>query len=429
MVRQRRLALKPLAEVRELMRSAFARPDRVTRIAVTGAAGRVTAAPIRSPLTVPATDVAARDGFAVVSGEVCGAGDDTPVPLRNFRRVNTGNPIPQGYDAVVMIEDVTGEDGAWSTGKAALPGQHVHPAGTETREGETILSAGHRIRPCDIGALLTYGVTEIGVRAVKVGLLPTGSELVQAGVRPGPGQVIESNTAVAAAWLAEAGVFPTRYGIVRDDPELLRRAIRNGIQENDLLLVSAGSSAGTRDFTAAVIGDLGEVLVHGIAMKPGKPSIVGRVDGKPVVGIPGYPIAAMTVVRELVLPLLAEWGFCARPMEAVRARLAGAVATDPAFDEFVFLTVSRIGLRYIATPLPRRTGSQMTAVRANAYLHVPAGGEDLDEGTEVDVLLTGPRALIPDLPAPSESRASAAEYPVGEGRAAHRLVDGSRYLL
>ncbi|WP_243670167.1 molybdopterin-binding protein, partial [Methanoculleus chikugoensis] len=122
------------------------------------------------------------------------------------------------------------------------------------------------------------------VREVKVGLIPTGSELVPAGNLPGPGGAVESNTAVAAALLGEAGATCTRYGIVRDDPVLLRQAIKNGIRENDLLLISAGSSAGTRDFTAAVISDLGEVLVHGIAMKPGAPAIVGRIDGKPVIG-------------------------------------------------------------------------------------------------------------------------------------------------
>lgn len=381
-----------------MMRSAFPNPDRTIRVPVAGAAGRTTASAVYSPLTVPPTDVAARDGFAVVSGETAGAGDGTAVPLRNPGRVNTGNAIPPGYDAVVMIEDVFGEDGSWSTMKAVMPGEQVHPAGTEIRQGEMILPAGHPIRPCDIGALLSYGITDLDVTAVEVGLVPTGSELVRAGERPGPGQVIESNTAVAAAWLAEAGAACTRYEIVRDDPGLLRQAIERGIRENDLLLVSAGSSAGTRDFTAGIIDDLGEVLVHGIAMKPGKPAIVGRIDGKPVIGLPGYPIAAMTVVRELALPLLAAWDFYARPGERLRARLGKTVVADPGFDEYVLLTVSRAGDRYVATPLPRGAGTQMAVVRANACLHVPRGTGDLPEGTEVEVLLTGPRALIRGVP-------------------------------
>jgi putative molybdopterin biosynthesis protein len=387
---RRRLTLKPLPEVREMMRAAFPRPDRTLRVPVAGATGQVTATPVYSLLTVPPTDIAARDGFAVVASETTGAGDVTGVPLKNPFRVNTGNAIPPGYDAVVMIEDIVREDGFWSTRKAVRPGEHIHPAGTEIRQRELILPAGHTLRPWDIGALLTYGITELDVAALKVGLIPTGSELVRPGERPGPGGVIESNTAVAAAWLTEAGATCTRYDIVRDDPALLREAIERGIRENDLLLVSAGSSAGTRDFTAGIIGDLGEVLVHGIAMKPGKPAIVGKIDSKPVIGMPGYPIAAMTAVRELALPLLAAWGFYTRPGERLRARLGETIVADPGFDEFVQVIVSRAGDGYTATPLPPGAGTQMAVVRANACLHVSAGTGTIPEGTDVEVLRTGP---------------------------------------
>lgn len=382
-----------------MMQAVFPLPGRILRVPVAGAAGRVTATPVYSLLTVPPADVAARDGFAVVSSETTGAGNGTVVPLKNPSRVNTGNAIPPGYDAVVMIEDIVGGDGFRSTGKAVCPGEHIHPAGTEIRQGEMILPAGHTLRPWDIGALLTYGITELNVAALKVGLIPTGSELVRPGERPGAGEVIESNTAVAAAWLTEAGATCTRYEIVHDDPALLREAIERGIRENDLLLVSAGSSAGTRDFTAGIIGDLGEVLVHGIAMKPGKPAIVGRIDGKPVIGMPGYPIAAMTAVRELALPLLAAWGFCTRPGERLRARLSGTVVADPGFDEFVQVIVSRAGDRYTATPLPPGAGTQMAVVRANACLHVSLGTGTIPEETDVEVLLTGPCPPVREPPA------------------------------
>jgi len=386
---RRRLASKPLAEVREMLRSAFPCPDRTVTLPVAGAAGRVAVKPVCSLLTVPETDIAARDGFAVESYETAGASAANPVRLKNPQRVNTGNAIPRGCDAVVMIEDTTGKDGEWYTGKAVLPGEHIHPAGSEIQQGDLILPAGHRIRPWDIGALLSYGIAAVDVKEVRVGLIPTGSELVGAGECPGPGGAIESNTAVAAALLGETGATCTRYAIVRDDPVLLRQAITDGIGENDLLLISAGSSAGTRDFTAAVVEALGEVLVHGIAMKPGAPAIVGRIDGKPVIGLPGYPIAALTAIRELALPLLAAWGFHPRPAERLRAHLAGAVTADPGYDEFVLLTVSRAGDGYIATPLPRGTGPQMALIRADACLHVRAGTGSIDDGAEVDVLLTG----------------------------------------
>ncbi len=386
---RRRLAVKPLAQVRAMMCSAFPRPDRIATLPVAGAAGRVTTAPVSSFLTIPAGDIASRDGFAVVSGETLGARDGSPVPLKNPCRVNTGNAIPPGYDAVVMIEDVAGRDGAWSTKKAVLTGEHIFPDGSEIRRGDLILPAGHRIRPCDIGALLSCGIVTVDVREVRVGLIPTGSELVPAGSLPGSGGAVESNTAVSAALLGEAGATCTRYGIVRDDPVLLREAIERGIRENDMLLISAGSSAGTRDFTAAVIAGLGEVLVHGIAMKPGLPAIVGRIDGKPVIGLPGYPIAALTAARELALPLLAAWGFSPPPVERLRARLAGTVTADPGYDEFVQIVVSRAGDGYAATPLPRGAGPQMALVHANACLHVPRGTGNIDEGTEVEILLTG----------------------------------------
>ena len=404
MVRHR-LASRPLGEVRELMRSAFPYPDRVISLPVAETAGRVTAGPIHSLLTVPATEISARDGFAVVSSETLGASEGNPVPLQNPHRVNTGNVIPPGYDAVVMIEDVVGEDDTWCTVKTVAPGEHIHPAGSEIRQGGLILPAGHRIHPWDIGALLSYGITTVDVRAVKVGLIPTGSELVRAGEFPGPGGAIESNTAVAAALLDEAGTTCTRYPIVRDEPALLREAIERGIRENDLLVISAGSSAGTRDFTAVTISSLGEVLVHGIAMRPGAPAIIGRIDGKPVIGLPGYPIAALTVARELALPLLAAWGFHPRPAERLRARLTRTITADLDHDEFVLLTISRTDGGYTATPIPRGAGPQMALVRANACLHVPAGTGGIGGGVLVDVLLTGAYREQDDAcnPAPGQS--------------------------
>lgn len=385
---RRRLTVKPLVEVRAMMRSVFPCPDRIATLPVAAAAGRVTAAPVSSSLTIPAEDTASRDGFAVVSGETTSADSECPVPLRNPSRVNTGNAIPPGYDAVVMIEDVVGGDGTWSTKRAVVPGEHIFSAGSEIRRGDLILPAGRRIRPCDIGALLSCGLVTVDVREVRVGLIPTGTELVPAGNLPGPGGAVESNTAVGAALLGEAGATCTRYGIVRDDPGLLREAIERGIRENDMLLISAGSSAGTRDFTATAIGELGEVLVRGIAMKPGLPAIVGRIDGKPVIGLPGYPIAALTVARELALPLLAVWGFSPPPVESLRARLTGTVTADPGYDEFVQVIVSQAGGEYVATPLPRGAGPQMALVHANACLHVPRGTGSIAGGSEVDILLT-----------------------------------------
>ena len=375
--------MKPLAQVRAMMCSAFPRPDRIATLPVAGAAGRVTTAPVSSFLTIPAGDIASRDGFAVVSGETLGAHDGSPVPLKNPCRVNTGNAIPPGYDAVVMIEDVAGRDGAWSTKKAVLTGEHIFPDGSEIRRGDLILPAGHRIRPCDIGALLSCGIVTVDVREVRVGLIPTGSELVPAGSLPGSGGAVESNTAVSAALLGEAGATCTRYGIVRDDPVLLREAIERGIRENDMLLISAGSSAGTRDFTAAVIAGLGEVLVHGIAMKPGLPAIVGRIDGKPVIGLPGHPASAFVVLVAIVDHLLAAMRETTVSRRTVRARLTQNIPSTRGREDYVRVSLGNGEAR----PVFGKSGLLNTLVQSEGLVRIPASSEGFEVGEEVEVIL------------------------------------------
>jgi putative molybdopterin biosynthesis protein len=255
-----------------------------------------------------------------------------------------------------------------------------------------ILPSNHRIRPHDVGALANYGVTEVAVRNVRAGLIPTGSELVPAGVVPPPGKVVESNTLMAAAVLAEAGVEAHRYPIVPDEYDLITDAVRRGVAENDIVLVSAGSSAGTRDYTASVIADLGEVLAHGVAIKPGKPVIIGQVEEKPVIGLPGYPLAAATVLRELVMPLVARYGLPIPQPERVAARLTTSLHSDIGIDEFVLLSAGRIGERWVAVPQSRGAGVQMSMVRANGYLHIPSQKEGAEAGETVNVRLTVPRA-------------------------------------
>ena len=332
------------------------------------------------------------DGIAVRSAETLGASEQNPVTLPDAARVNTGNIVPAGYDAVVMIEDVWVDGETYTVRKPVSPWQHIRPVGEDIGESEMILSSHHRIRPQDVGALANYGVTEVDVLNVRAGLIPTGSELVPAGVMPPPGKVVESNTLMAASVLAEAGVEAHRYPIVPDDPDRIRDAVRRGVAENDILLVSAGSSAGTRDYTADIVRDLGEVLAHGVAIKPGKPVIVGRVEGKPVIGLPGYPLAAATVLRELVMPLVARYGLPVREPGHVAARLTTSLQSDIGTDEFVLLSAGRIGDRWVAVPQSRGAGVQMSAVRANGYLQIPAQKEGAEAGETVEVRLTVPRA-------------------------------------
>ncbi len=270
--------------------------------------GRVTAEAIFARYSVPEVHLAAMDGIAVQSRETRGASEQHPVTLKQAVRVNTGNVVPPLYDAVIMIEDVYIDHERFIIRRAAPPWQHVRPAGEDIGESEMALPSRHLIRPPDLGALAAYGITEVPVLTVRIGLIPTGSELVPHGEFPAPGQVVESNTVMAEAMLGTLGAFCTRYPMVKDDPVQIRKALERAVAENDLVIISAGSSAGTKDFTADVIADLGEVLVHGVAIKPGKPAIIGRIDKKPVIGMPGYPLSALTVLREIVTPLVQQFG-------------------------------------------------------------------------------------------------------------------------
>ena len=387
---KRYLSLVSLAEARGILGSSFAFLPSTERVPVGDAAGRVTASPIFARFSVPGAHLAAMDGIAVLAEETYGAGEQRPVTLRGAGRVNTGNLLPGGCDAVIMIEEVRVDGDRFTIRKPASPWQHVRPVGEDIGETEMILPSRHRIRPNEVGALAAYGITEVDVITVRVGLIPTGSELVPAGERPRPGQVVESNTVMAAAWLGKMGARCTRSPLTPDDPALIRSRLADAAVENDLVIISAGSSAGTRDYTADVIAGLGEVLVHGVAMKPGKPVILGRVAGKPVIGLPGYPLSAVTVLREIVAPLLARYGLPVEEGEKVPAVLASTLASEPGVEEFVFLSVGEIGGRWVAVPQGRGAGVQMSGVRANAYLAVSAESEGVEAGEEIEARLTVP---------------------------------------
>jgi len=385
---KRYLELRSLDAALRLLTASFPAPSRTETVPVTEASGRVVAEPVFAQYSVPEVSVSAMDGIAVRSRETIGASDRTPLSLMHAVRVNTGNVLPPEFDAVIMIEDVWEEGGCYQIRKSAPPRQYVRPAGEDVKQGRLVLPRGHLIRPFDIGALITYGITGVVVLAVRVGIIPTGSELVPFGVRPGPGQVVESNTIMAQVFLSQMGARCTRYPIVADDPDLIRKALQAAVAENDLVLISAGSSAGTRDFTEGVIRSLGDLVFHGVAVKPGKPVMLGNIQGKPVIGLPGYPLAAQTVLREFAAPLLEHWGFAPVPRFRIAARLAQTLTSDPGFDEFVPLFVCRLGNELIATPHGKGGFVQMATVKANGYVHIPAPVEGYEAGTTLEVLLT-----------------------------------------
>lgn len=387
---KRYLSVISLDEVFILLSREFSCTPSVITVPLDAAVGLITACPIFGSYSVPEIHLAAMDGIAVVSEETKGASEQHPITLQKVARVNTGNVVPPGYDAVIMIEDVWEADGKYTIRKAAAPWQHVRPAGEDLAESEMVMPSRHQVRPHEIGALATYGITKLDVITVRVGLVPTGSELIPAGTRPAPGQVVESNTVMAKAMLETVGARCTRYPFVEDKPEKIRDAVFKACKENDIVIVSAGSSAGTKDYSADVIAELGEVLVHGIATKPGKPAIIGRIDKKPVIGLPGYPLSALTVIRELILPFLRNYGLAVMDHEVIQARITSAIPKEIGSDEFVLCTVGKVGERWTVSPQSKGAGVQMSAVRANAYIRVPRDSEGFNAGDEVATRLMVP---------------------------------------
>ena len=387
---KRYLKVMPLDEVFVLLSREFPCSPSIETIPLEAASGRITARPIFGTYSVPEIHLAAMDGIAVVSADTKGASEQHPVTLGRAARVNTGNVVPPGYDAVIMIEDVWESDGNYTIRKSASPWQHVRPAGEDLAESEMVMPSRHLIRPHETGALATYGITELEVITVRIGLVPTGSELVAAGTRPAPGQVVESNTVMAKAMLESVGARCTRYPFVEDNPDKIRDSVKSACSENDIVIVSAGSSAGTKDYTADVIAGLGKVLVHGIATRPGKPAIIGKVDKKPVFGLPGYPLSAITVIRELVLPFLRNYGLFVPEPQIIRAVITSALPKEIGSDEFVQCTLGKVGDRWTVSSQSKGAGVQMSAVRANAYLRVPRDSEGFNAGDMVDARLLVP---------------------------------------
>jgi putative molybdopterin biosynthesis protein len=259
-----------------------------------------------------------------------------------------------------------------------------------------LLPRGHRIRPFDIGALLAAGHVTVPVtRRPVVAILPTGGELIEPGSRERPGAIIEFNSRVTAAFLHDWGAAPVRLPRVADDPEAIVAAVRRALRKHDIVVVIAGSSAGEHDFTAKALGRLGEILVHGIDIMPGKPAICARIDGKPVLGLPGYPVSAIIVAQQVLRPLVARYlGRAAEAPETVTAVVPRKIPSRLGLEEFVRVTLGEVDGRVVATPLGRGAGVISTMVKADGFLRIGALSEGVNAGEQVNVELLRPRSEI-----------------------------------
>lgn len=401
MHRQRQIyrKLKSLAEAREIFFSRFrqARTPAET-VPVRLALGRVVAGPVRAVRSVPAYHAAAMDGVAVRAAETFGAMPESPVllPAGRFTPINTGDPLPEEADSVVMIEkvEVVGDDA--EVREAAYPWQNVRKAGEDIVAGEILLTAHHCIRSFDQGALLAAGILMVEVfQKPRVLIIPTGDEIVapeEAGETLPAGAILEVNGQVLSSMTVECGGMPTLAATVPDDTGKIREAVRSGLEAgHDVILIIAGSSVGTEDFTPVLLGEMGELLVHGVTVMPGKPTLLAEVESRPVIGVPGYPVSAVVSFREFVRPLLYQMQGIQPPgMETVEAVIGRKLPSKPGLEEHVRVLLGKVGERTVAIPIAGGAGMLTSLVRADGILRVPEDVSGYSEGDRVTVELLMP---------------------------------------
>ena len=359
---------------------------------------RITAEAIYARCCSPLFNAAAMDGIAVKSAETAGASEERPLTLEpgtDYNIIDTGDPIKAPFDAVVMAEDVTEEAGSDRVMiTRSVPGwQHVRPIGEDIAAGEMLLPSHHKIRPVDIGVLLAGGILEVkSFNKPQVSVIPTGTEIIKPHENPEEGDIIDSNSGMFAAMVTDAGGIPHRCGIVPDDYEKIKETVLREIKNSDMVIINAGSSAGTEDYTVHVLREIGEVIIHGVAMKPGKPVILAIVQGKPVIGLPGYPVSAYLAFENFVTPVLKKLAGTdhsggSTPRKSVKAVLSKRIVSSLKHREYVRVKVGKVGDKLVCAPLARGAGAAMSLVRADGFCVIPQESEGFEAGETVDVEL------------------------------------------
>jgi putative molybdopterin biosynthesis protein len=402
------------------------------------ALGRVLAEPVWAKVSSPNYHASAMDGFAVLAEHTEGAGPSSPVSLfTNSPSPNlpvtiyldTGDPLPDWANAVIPIENVESLDADGNLTSdlrhptsiriraAVAPWTHVRPLGEDIVATQLVLPAGHTLRPADLGAVAASGHTDLKVaRPPKIAILPTGTELVPIGSELKRGDILEYNSLVLAAQVKAMGAIPTRFPITTDNFDAICARVEEAARDHDLILLNAGSSAGAEDFSAKVVEKLGTLLVHGVAVRPGHPVILGMVNRKsqienrksdnpssildspspvlrppstvPIIGVPGYPVSAALTVDIFVEPLIAQW-LGRRPLELpeVDASLTRKITSPPGDDDYIRVAVGRVGDKLLAAPLSRGAGVITSLVRADGLLVLPRGEQGAEAGQKVRVRL------------------------------------------
>lgn len=393
-------------EARRRFAEAWAPADQTEEIATPEALGRVLAAPVSAAEDLPPFRRSLMDGFA------CRAADITAVPARlrivddvqmgevarvaidagEATRIPTGGMLPDGADVVVPVEqaEVGGEEVTILSPLTA--GRHLIERGEDVSAGELLLDAGHRLRPPDLGALMGLGVTRVTVyRLPRVGILSTGDEVVPAEQVPPLGKVRDMNSYSLAAFVQHVGAVPHRYGIIPDDEEALLAAAQAALAECDLLLFSAGSSVGAKDVVANVIDRLGKpgVLVHGVDIRPGKPTVFAVCNGKPVFGLPGQPVSVLNTFDQFVAPVLRRMLHLPDEVPSCRARLTEPIRSADGREDHVRVTLERRDGEWWATPITGVSAMISTMVRAQGITVIPSRAPGFEAGEAIEVRLLG----------------------------------------
>ena len=390
----------PLEEALERFWSALERAGALAplpseTVAVNDALGRVTAEPVFARSSVPHYHAAAMDGIAVRAEETNGASETVPLILQAERQafwVDTGDPLPAGTNAVIMAEQVQ-ELGAGRLEilSAVAPWQHVRSMGEDLVATELVIPENHTLTPVDLGAVTAAGHICLAVRRrPRVAILPTGSELVEAGQPEAkrPGAIVDFNSIVLAGEVREWGGEPARLPITRDDRSLIRDRVAEALEQHDVVVINAGSSAGSEDYTASVVRELGELFVHGVAIRPGHPLVLGVARGKALIGLPGYPVSAILTSELFLRPLLYRLqGLPAPARVRARATITRKILSPMGEDEYVRVKLGQVGERLIAAPLSRGAGVIMSMVRADGLMRIPRFSEGVHAGSDVDVEL------------------------------------------
>ncbi len=394
MTRHLYLKTTDIDEAKRIYQNALAdilKTQKIETIPTEKAYGRVVAKAIYAKRSSPFYPSAAMDGIMIDAKKTRGANEHHPIVLDplDYVEIDTGDPVMDPYDAVIMAEDCIKTDQGIQIIKAHVPWENVRPIGEDIVEGELLFTVNHVLRPMDISVLMAAGQLDVEVfKHVRLAIIPTGTEIVEAHADPKLGDIIESNSYLFKGMALEAQASVERFPILKDDYDLIVNTLDKAADEYDVICINAGSSAGREDFTSKAIQSLGEVYVHGLAIKPGKPAILGRIRSTPVIGIPGFPVSAHIVFSEFVVPLLYQLNHLPQAkVDYVEAISTKRVVSSLKYKEYIRVKLGQVDDRIVASPLARGAGVMMSVVRSDGYALIDQNSEGIEMNEKVLVRL------------------------------------------